>query len=86
MIFARPARFSPSLKLVLKILQSNGWMTQKEIIFETTLPPRTTRYALKKLKDAKVIQERLNLSDMRMKSFRYTGTQKSAFLGGGDGK
>lgn len=71
MIFAQVTQLSPSTKLVLKILQLNGWMTQREIIGETTLPPRTVKYAIKKLKEQKIVREKPDLSDMRSKYYKY---------------
>jgi DNA-binding MarR family transcriptional regulator len=71
MIFAKPTQLSPSTKLVLKILQLNGWMTQREIIGETTLPPRTVKYAIKKLKEQKIVREKPDLNDMRGKYYKY---------------
>jgi len=71
MIFAQPTQLSPSTKLVLKILQLNGWMTQREIIRETTLPPRTVKYAIKKLKEQKIVREKPDLNDMRGKYYKY---------------
>jgi len=71
MIFAQVTQLSPSTKLVLKILQLNGWMTQREIIGETTLPPRTVKYAIKKLKEQKIVREKPDLNDMRSKYYKY---------------
>jgi DNA-binding MarR family transcriptional regulator len=71
MIFAPPAQLSPSTKLVLKILQLNGWMKQREIVGETTLPPRTVKYAIKKLKEQKIVQEKPDFKDMRSKYYKY---------------
>jgi DNA-binding MarR family transcriptional regulator len=71
MTFARVTQLSPSTKLVLKILQLNGWMTQREIIGETTLPPRTVKYAIKKLKEQKIVREKPDLNDMRSKYYKY---------------
>jgi DNA-binding MarR family transcriptional regulator len=71
MIFAQVTQLSPSTKLVLKILQLNGWMTQREIVGETTLPPRTVKYAIKKLKEQKIVREKPDLNDMRSKYYKY---------------
>jgi DNA-binding MarR family transcriptional regulator len=71
MIFARVTRLSPSTKLVLKILKLNGWMTQREIIMETALSPRTVKYAIKKLKERKIVQEKPGLGDMRNRYYKY---------------
>ncbi|WP_217423099.1 winged helix-turn-helix domain-containing protein [Methanocella conradii] len=55
----------PSAKLVYKVLESSGLLTQKEIIKKTYLPPRTVRYALKRLLDEKILQERFYFKDAR---------------------
>ncbi|MFH1821942.1 MAG: winged helix-turn-helix domain-containing protein [Methanobacteriota archaeon] len=75
MVFAQLAQFSPSTKFVLKVLQLNGRMTQKDIILETTLPPRTVKYAIKKLKDSNIVQEKPRLNDMRSKYYIYFNGQ-----------
>jgi len=46
-------------------------MTQREIIGETTLSPRTVKYAIKKLKEKKIVQERPDFNDMRSKYYKY---------------
>jgi hypothetical protein len=55
----------PSAKLIFDVLESNGPLTQKEIIRKTNLPPTTVRYALGKLKDESVIKERFYFPDAR---------------------
>jgi DNA-binding MarR family transcriptional regulator len=55
----------PSAKLVYMILKPNRQMTQKDIIRETYLPARTVRYALSRLKEKKVLIERLYFVDAR---------------------
>ena len=52
-------RLSPSVKLVFKILEYKGLMTQKELVAESYLPPRTVRYALSRLKKEGILEERL---------------------------
>ncbi|MCE8429213.1 MAG: winged helix-turn-helix domain-containing protein [Candidatus Methanoperedens sp.] len=56
---------SPSVKLVYKILEYKGLMTQKELVAESYLPPRTVRYAIDKLKKEGVVEERLYYKDAR---------------------
>jgi DNA-binding MarR family transcriptional regulator len=46
-------------------------MTQKEIIGETTIPPRTVKYAIKKLKEQKIVREKPDFKDMRSKYYKY---------------
>ncbi len=56
---------SPSVKLVLKVLEYRGLLTQKELVAESYLPPRTVRYALNRLKKEGMIEERLYYKDAR---------------------
>lgn len=56
---------SPSVKFVFKLLDLKGMLTQKEIIRETYLPPRTVRYALKRLRKEGLIEEKLYIKDAR---------------------
>ena len=55
----------PSAKLVYAILKANRQMTQKDLIRETYLPPRTVRYALSRLKQENILVERLHITDAR---------------------
>lgn len=55
----------PSAKLIYKVLTYEGGMTQKEIIRETYLPPRTVRYALDLLSKNSIIKRSPNLNDIR---------------------
>lgn len=55
----------PSSKTVLKILGKEGAMTHKDIVIKTHCNPRTVRYALRKLKENKLIIEKMNIRDMR---------------------
>ncbi len=58
-------QLSPSVKLVFKLLEFKGLMTQKELVAESYLPPRTVRYALGKLKKEGILEERLYYKDGR---------------------
>lgn len=58
-------QLSPSVKLVFKMLEFKGLMTQKELVAESYLPPRTVRYALGKLKKEGILEERLYYKDAR---------------------
>jgi transcription initiation factor IIE alpha subunit len=55
----------PSAKLVWKVLETGGLLTQKEIIQKTYLPPRTVRYAINRLRGENVIMERFYFKDAR---------------------
>jgi len=57
--------FSPSMKLVLNILENHGPLTQKEITNVTRLPTRTVRYALNRLKHEAILEEREYFQDAR---------------------
>jgi NAD+ kinase len=60
----------PSAKLVLKVLEYHGYMSQKELIEETKLPGRTVRYALSQLISAGLIEKRVSLRDSRQGLFK----------------
>lgn len=47
------------------MLEFRGTLTQKEIIEETYLPPRTVRYALNRLDKEGIIEKRVNFNDGR---------------------
>ena len=53
----------PSAKLVFKVLESGSLLTQKDIVAKTYLPPRTVRYALNRLKEKDILQERFYFQD-----------------------
>lgn len=55
----------PSAKLVFKILEKGGLLTQKDITRESYLPPRTVRYALDRLKKKDILEERFYFKDAR---------------------
>lgn len=55
----------PSAKLVYKVLEYNGQMTQKELASETRLSVRTVRYALNRLGDVELVEQVPCLSDGR---------------------
>ncbi|MCX9085390.1 MAG: helix-turn-helix domain-containing protein [Candidatus Methanoperedens sp.] len=63
----------PSAKLVFKVLESNGFLTQKDIAKYTYLPARTVRYALSRLKEEKVLQERFYFQDARQSLYGLNG-------------
>jgi len=57
--------FSPSMKLILNILDNSGPLTQKEIAKITRLPARTVRYALSRLEKEDILEEREYFQDAR---------------------
>jgi transcription initiation factor IIE alpha subunit len=61
----------PSSRTVLKILGTGGAMTHKDIVKKTHCSPRTVRYALRKLKERKLLIEKMNIRDMRQIIYQY---------------
>ncbi|HVP97000.1 winged helix-turn-helix transcriptional regulator [Methanoregula sp.] len=55
----------PSAKLVYKVLENGDRLTQKDLIRETSLPSRTVRYALGRLKEEQIVVERYYFTDAR---------------------
>jgi len=64
----------PSSKIILRILGSGGAMTHKEIVKKSHCHPRTVRYALRKLKERKLLIEKMNMQDMRQIIYQYRMT------------
>ncbi|MCK9581464.1 MAG: winged helix-turn-helix transcriptional regulator [Methanoregula sp.] len=62
---AQIGHLPPSAKLVYKVLESEGLLTQKDLIRETSLPSRTVRYALARLREEKILVERYYFTDAR---------------------
>ena len=61
----------PSSKTVLKALGREGAMTHKDIVIKTRCNPKTVRYALRKLKEQKLIIEKMNIRDMRQIIYQF---------------
>lgn len=55
----------PSAKLVFKVLEYNGSLTQKQIVEESMLSARTVRYALERLQKLGVVEEDIYFADAR---------------------
>jgi len=64
----------PSSKAVLRVLGEGGAMTHKDIVKKTRCSPRTVRYALRKLKENKLLIEKLNIHDMRQIIYQFRNT------------
>jgi len=62
----------PSAKLVFKVLEYDGPLTQKRIVEETMLSARTVRYALERLQDIGVVQEDVYFADARQSLYSLT--------------
>lgn len=71
-MFASPsliAKLSSATKLVLKVLERNKWMNQKQIIAKAFLSPRTVKYAIKSLKEKGLLREKRDFNDLRKKYY-----------------
>lgn len=55
----------PSAKLVLKVLEYNPGLTQKQIVEKTRLSQRTVRDALDRLEGRNIVEKNLYLPDAR---------------------
>ena len=62
----------PSAKLVYKVLQYDGPLTQKRLVEETMLSPRTVRYALERLEDCGLVEEGIYFADARQRLYELT--------------
>ncbi len=59
------ADLPPSAKLVYKVLEYNGPLTQKGIVEESMLSARTVRYALERLEEVGAVDEDVYFADAR---------------------
>lgn len=62
----------PSAKLVAKVLEYKGALTQSQLAEETLLPARTVRYALSRLEDCGVVESRFSFNDARKRVYTLT--------------
>ncbi len=62
----------PSAKLVAKVLEGGGGLSQARVAEETLLPGRTVRYALTRLEEAELVSARHNLQDARKQVYSLT--------------
>ena len=72
----------PSAKLVYKVLEYNGSMTQKGIVEESMLSARTVRYALERLEDIEVVSEDVYFADARQNLYEITPQVEATTDGG----
>ncbi len=63
----------PSAKLVFKVLEYDGPLTQKQIVEESMLSARTVRYALERLDEVDAIEEDVYFADARQSLYEITG-------------
>lgn len=64
----------PSAKLVYKVLEYNGALTQKEIVQRSMLSQRTVRDALSRLRDVGIVSEEVYIPDARQNLYELTVT------------
>jgi DNA-binding MarR family transcriptional regulator len=69
------ADLPPSAKLVYKVLEYDGPLTQKGIVEESMLSARTVRYALERLDEVGVIEEDVYFADARQNLYELTEAQ-----------
>jgi NAD+ kinase len=62
----------PSSKLLLKTLEYEGNMTQKELATKTLLPDRTVRLALHHLLDKGYVKKKISIRDARQKIYEIS--------------
>lgn len=62
----------PSAKLVLKVLEYNGGLTQKEIVNKSRLSQRTVRDALERLQDRTIVEKNIYVPDARQNLYTLT--------------
>jgi len=74
----------PSAKLVYKVLEYNGPMTQKDIVEESMLSARTVRYALERLEDIDIVTEDVYFADARQNLYEIEAPAEAAADGGTD--
>ncbi|MFC6787322.1 winged helix-turn-helix transcriptional regulator [Halobaculum halobium] len=72
----------PSAKLVFKVLEYNGPLTQKGIVEESMLSARTVRYALERLENIGIVDEDVYFADARQNLYRLDAPQKAEADGG----
>lgn len=72
----------PSAKLVLKVLENDDSLTQKEIVLKSRLSQRTVRDALNRLQDRDLIEETLYPPDGRQNLYLLTDEGATQFSDG----
>ncbi|MFB6173343.1 MAG: helix-turn-helix transcriptional regulator [Halobacteriales archaeon] len=66
------ADLPPSAKLVYKVLEYNGGLTQKDIVEESMLSARTVRYALERLEEIGAVTEDVYFADARQNIYELS--------------
>ena len=62
----------PSSKLLLKILEYEGSMTQKELVKKTLLPDRTVRLAMSHLLEKGYVKKKISVRDSRQRIYEIS--------------
>ena len=62
----------PSSKVLLKILEYEGSMTQKELVSKTLLPDRTVRLAMSHLLEKGYVKRKISIRDSRQKIYEIS--------------
>jgi len=68
----------PSAKLVLKVLEYNGGLTQKEIVEKSRLSQRTVRDALDRLQESDLVEKDIYIPDARQNLYRLSLAESEA--------
>lgn len=68
----------PSAKLVFKVLEYKGTLTQKGIVEESMLSARTVRYALERLEGIGLVEEDVYFADARQNIYELTAAAEAA--------
>lgn len=66
---------------MFKVLESGEPLTQKDIIEKTRLPPRTVRYAIRRLKTNALLKERLSYMDARQSLYSIVDLVRPVIMG-----
>jgi predicted transcriptional regulator len=74
----------PSAKLVFKVLEYDGPLTQKGIVEESMLSARTVRYALERLEGIGVVDEDVYFADARQNLYQLNPPEPMQADGGAD--
>ncbi|WP_267643114.1 MarR family transcriptional regulator [Haloarchaeobius amylolyticus] len=72
----------PSAKLVFKVLEYDGPLTQKQIVEESMLSARTVRYALERLQDIDLVNQDVYFADARQSLYEID--EQAVAADGGD--
>lgn len=58
-----------SAQRVYGVLAAHGALTSRDLLATTGLPARTVRYAISRLRDARLVDHRYNLADARQSTY-----------------